>query len=162
MGVVTVVAAHVVGSNNGFEPRDMAAVEEFMARDAANLDWLAQGFAAAREAGSKAVIVAIHASMFESGFGPSWAPETWLSHSGFAAFGPALIAEAASFGGPVLLVCGDSHRFRQSRPFPAGAPNLLALEVPGAEEMHAVRVTATPGAAELFSVALLENPALSN
>ncbi len=162
MGGVTVVAAHVVGSNNNFEIRDMAAVREFMDRDAANVAWLSEGFAAAREAGSEAVVVAIHADMFEFDFGPSWAPEDWLRHSGFAAFGPALVREAAAFDGPVLLVYGDSHRFRQSRPFPAGAPNLMAVEVPGAADMHAVRVTATPGAAGVFSVEMLTNPALSN
>ncbi len=159
---VTFVAAHVVGSNNNFEIRDMAAIQEFMDRDAANVAWLAQGFAAAREAGSEAVVVAIHADMFEFDFGPAWSPEDWLRHSGFAAFGPALVQEAAAFGGPVLLVYGDSHRFRQSRPFPEGAPNLMAVEVPGAADMHAVRITATPGAAGVFSVEMLANPALSN
>lgn len=160
MGDVTFVAAHVVGSNNNFEVRDMAAVEEFMARDAANLDWLGAGFAAAREAGSAAVVVAIHADMFGPEFGSGSDPEGWPRHSGFANFGPALIEEAAAFGGPVLLVYGDAHRFRQSRPFPEGAPNLLALEVPGAEDMHAVRVTADPDAAGAFSAELLRNPAL--
>ncbi len=159
-GGVTFVTAHVVGSNNNFEIRDSAAVDEFFARDAATTRWLRDSFADA--AGSDAIVVAIHADMFEFDFGPSWSPETWLRHSGFQNFGPALVEEAAAYGKPVLLIYGDSHRFRQSRPFAEGAPNVLALEVPGADAMHAVRIgvdTTLPGA---FTISLLRNPALTN
>ncbi len=154
------VTTHVVGSNNNFEIRDKAAVDEFFARDAANLEWLTESFAAASDA--EALVLAIHADMFEFDFGPWWDPESWLRHSGFASFGPALIEAAARFEKPVLLIYGDSHVFRQSRPFPEGAPNLMAVEVPGDENMHAVRISANTEAPGIFAMSLLKNPALSH
>ncbi len=156
---VLFVTAHVVGSNNNFEVRDPAAVQEFFARDAANVTWLRESFAAAGEA--EALVLAIHADMFEFDWN-EFDDGTWLRHSGFLNFGTALREEAAAFGKPVLLIYGDSHVFRQSRPWPEDAPNLMALEVPGAEQMHAVKITADPAAAGVFSVSLMRNPALSN
>jgi hypothetical protein len=153
------VTAHVVGSNNNFEPRDMAAIEEFMARDAANVAWLRESFAAAADA--PALVLALQADMFEFDWN-AFGDGTWLRHSGFARFGTALVEEAAAFGKPVLLVYGDSHVFRQMRPFPDAAPNLLALEVPGEDDMHAVEVTADLATSGVFSVALVRNPALTN
>ena len=150
-GDVMFVTAHVVGSNNNFETRDMAAVQEFMARDAANLAWLSDSFAAAADA--KALVLAIHADMFEFDF-DSFGNQNWLRHSGFNKFGPALKREAAAFGKPVMLVYGDSHVYRQMRPFPKDAPNVMSLEVPGSKDMHAVEVTIDPDSSGVFSVAL--------
>ena len=155
---VLFVTAHVVGSNNNFQTRDRAAVEEFMARDAASTAWLEESF---REAGdAAAVVVAIHADMFGDGFDAE--DGSWSGHSGFAGFGAALKEQAAAFGGPVMLIYGDSHVFGQMRPFPAEAPNLMAMEVPGADAMHAVEIAVDPEAPGAFSVSLLKNPALSN
>ena len=94
---VVVVMAHAVGSNNGFEPRDMATVREHLDRDAANGRWLRAGFAAARDADAGALILAIHGNMFGPGFGPPWDPEGFLSQSGFARFAEGLIDEANAF-----------------------------------------------------------------
>ena len=152
---VMFATAHVVGSNNNFEPRSVGAVEEFMAREAATTEWLRDAFVAASDA--EALVLAIHADMFPGGFEGSWAGE-----SGFRTFGSALIKEAAAYGRPVLLIYGDSHIFEQARPFPTEAPNVMALQVPGAEDMHAVEITVDPEAAGMFSLSLVENPALSN
>ena len=158
LGDVRFVTAHVVGSNNNFQTRDMGAVEEFIARDAASTAWLEESF---RQAGdAAAVVVAIHADMFGEGFDAQ--DGAWAGHSGFAGFGAALKEQAAAFGRPVLLVYGDSHVFGQMRPFPIEAPNLMATEVPGAEAMHAVEITIDPESPGVFSVSLLENTALSN
>jgi len=155
---VMVVTAHVVGSNNGFEPRSPAAVEEHLGRDAANVRWITSSFEQAANAGVAAVVVGIHADMFEFNFGPRWAPEGWLSSSGHRAFGEALVAGAAGFEKPVLLIFGDSHTFRVFRPFPLSAPNLTALEVFGASDMHAVEVTVDPDTLGIFAYRPLMNP----
>ena len=154
---VMFVTAHVVGSNNNFEIRDATAVAEFMARDAANLKWLESSFAASGDA--KALVLSIQADMFEFDWN-AFDDETWLRHSGFSAFGPKLIELSAAYGKPVLLVYGDSHTFRQSRPFPAKASNVLALEVPGEADMHAVEITIDTATSGVFSVALVTNPAV--
>lgn len=157
---VMVVTAHVVGSNNNFEIRDQTAVAEFFTRDAANIRWLKDGFAAAKAEGAAALVLAQQADMFEF----DWAAEgdgdeTWLRHSGFQNYGETLKAEAAAFGKPVLLVYGDSHVFRAMRPFPLAAPNVLALEVPGEKQMDAVEITIDPATSGVFSTALIKNPA---
>lgn len=156
---VMFVTAHVVGSNNNFEVRDIAAVNEFLARDAADLAWLDESFAAAAE--SKALVLAIQANMFEFDWN-EFGDESWLRHSGFQNFGNKLIELSAAYGKPVLLVYGDSHVFRQSRPFTTRAPNVLALEVPGEERMDAVEVTIDPATSGVFSVSFVANPALAS
>lgn len=154
---VMFVTASVPGSNNNFEVRDMAAVTEFMARDAANVKWLEDSFAAAKD--SKALVLGIQANMFEANWNIG-GDETWSTFSGYMTFGAKLIELSAAFGKPVLLVYGDSHVYSETRPFPQNAPNVLALQVPGEKRMDAVEVTvdtATPG---VFSTVLVKNPAL--
>ncbi|NJM83899.1 MAG: hypothetical protein HC844_16910 [Tabrizicola sp.] len=155
---VMFITVHVTGSNNNFEIRDKSAVDEFFARDAANLAWLKESFAAAPDAG--AVVVAMQADMFEFDWN-EFDDYTWLRHSGFQNIGTALREEAAAFGKPVLLIYGDSHVYRSMRPFPDDAPNVLALEVPGEERMHAVEVTVDTATSGVFSTALIRNPAIT-
>lgn len=155
---VYVITVHVVGSNNNFEIRSPEAAAEFMARDAANLAWLDDSFAAALAAGAPGVVVAIQADMFEFDFN-EFGDEAWLRHSGFANFGPALVRNAAAYGKPVLLVYGDSHIFRVFRPFPQTAPNVTALEVFGADDMHAVEVSVDTEDPAVFGYRPLLNPA---
>jgi len=156
---VMIVTAHVVGSNNGFEPRSPAAVAEFFERDAANIAWLEDGFDAAKD--SDALILAFHADLFEFDFGET-GDGKWLRHSGYRAFGKALRKQARKFGKPVLLVFGDSHRHRIFRPFPDDAPDVTALEVFGAKEMHAIEITVQRGTGGpvRFTIKPLLNPAL--
>ena len=157
MNDVMFVTAHVPGSNNNFEVRDIKAVEEFMARDAADVKWLQDSFAAAKDA--KALVLGIQANMFES----DWNIEgdlTFSRQSGFINFGNELRAQAAAFGKPVLLVHGDTHIFAEARPFPMDAPNVLELQVPGEDQMNAVEVTIDPSTSGVFATRLLVNPAV--
>ena len=156
---VMFVTAHVVGSNNNFEVRDRAAVMEFFDRDAANVAWLQSSFDKAIDDQSSALVLAIHADMFEFGFN-SFGRERFLRHSGFKRFGEMLVGKAKEFGKPVLLIYGDSHVFRIFRPFRKTAPNITALEVYGAQAMHAVEITVRPGVAYPFGFRPILNPAL--
>jgi hypothetical protein len=151
------ITLHVVGSNNNFEPRDPAAVAEFFARDAANIAWLEAGFDKAIADAATAVVVAFQADMFEFDFN-AFGDETFLRHSGFGRFGSALVAKSAEFGKPVLIVFGDSHVFRVFRPFPRSAPNVMALEVFGDKDMHAVEVGVDPADPAVFSFKPILNP----
>jgi hypothetical protein len=157
MNDVMFVTASVPGSNNNFEIRDIKAVGEFMARDAANIKWLEDSFAAAKD--SKALVLGIQANMFES----DWhieGEEVWARHSGYSAFGPKLVELSAAYAKPVLLIYGDSHMYGEMRPFPVSAPNVLALEVPGEKMMDAVEVTVDPATSGVFSTMFIQNPAL--
>lgn len=158
---VVILTVHVVGTNNNFDPTRPGALAEFTARDAAGRAWLQAGFEAATEVDAAAVVVAIHANIFDGDWG-LLDRVTFPPTSGFRRFGPDLRRLAGAFGRPVLLLYGDSHVFRQARPFPAVAPNLLALEVPGGADMHAVEIGVDTDAPGVFSVGFLRNPALTD
>ena len=151
------ITLHVVGSNNNFEPRDPAAVAEFFARDEANVAWLTAGFDTAIAERAPAVVVAFQADMFEFDFN-AFGDESFLRHSGFRNVGSTLVEKAAEFGRPVLIVFGDSHIFRVFRPFPRSAPNVMALEVFGDKDMHAVEVGVDPADPAVFSFKPILNP----
>ena len=154
---VAFITAHIVGSNNGFEPHSEEAVAEFFDRNRAAISWLEQGFIASADAA--AIVVAIHGDMFEGEFNHN-GREGWVRRSGFRSFGEALKEAAATFSKPVLLVFGDSHVFKQFRPFPKSAPNVLAVEVFGARHMHAVEISVDTTQRGVFSVAPFLNPAM--
>ena len=65
------MTAHVVGSNNNFDAVEGSdATAEFLVRDEANREWLADSFDRATAADAGAVVIAIHADMFRDGFHP--------------------------------------------------------------------------------------------
>ena len=155
------VAAHVVGSNNNFEVRDRRAIAEFFARDKANVAWLNAGFDRAISTKARALVLAIHADMFKAGFFRA-KKEAFSGASGFKRFGDALLKKAAAFKKPVLLIYGDSHKYKITRPLPKKAPNVLALQVFGAKQMHAVKVTVDTKKPEVFGIEPIKNKALAN
>lgn len=158
-GSVWFVTAHVVGSNNNFDAvAGSGMAKEFFARDKANRAWLGDSFDKAIAADAEAVVVAIHADMFGDGFDPE--AESFARVSGFKDFSRTLHTKTQSFGKPVLLLFGDSHEFRIFHPFPRSAGNLIAVEVYGAEHMHAVEITVDTDAATVFTVKPVQNPAL--
>ncbi len=155
------ITAHVVGSNNNFQVRDRRAIAEFFARDEANVAWLNAGFEGAVAAKAKALVLAIHADMFTTGFFRA-KKEAFSGASGFKRFGDALIKAAAAFKKPVLLIYGDSHKYKATRPFPEKAPNVVALQVFGAKQMHAVKVMVDTNKPEVFDIRPIKNKALGN
>ena len=153
------MTAHVVGSNNNFDAVEGSdAAQEFLARDEADRVWLADSFDKAAAVAAEAVVVAIHADMFGSGFDPQ--QETFDPYSGFKGFAETLVREAKSFRKRVFLLFGDSHVFRVFQPFPRSAGNLTAVEVYGAEHMHAVAVRVRLRPTPRFTFAPLLNPVL--
>ncbi|MCH2096821.1 MAG: hypothetical protein MK142_00385 [Pseudomonadales bacterium] len=147
---VLVVTAHVPGSNNNASAADRGRIDEFFERDAANSAWLADSFRRAIDGDYAAVVVALHAEMFE------WEGNMF---SPFAETIRQLRLGAARFGKPVLLINGDSHGFVLDRPLyeargesgtPANA-NLWRLEVFGAPEIGAVEVSVDPADPTVFS-----------
>ena len=141
------VQVHMVGSNNNFETRDMAAIREFIARDAANIAWLEDSFKAAQARKVKGVVVSMQADIFDSAAYYGDFPR----HSGFAeSVGNTLLPAAQAFGKPVLIIHGDSHIFRIDRPFTDEEgeviQNVMRLEVFGEDDIDGVRVMVNPNA----------------
>ena len=150
---VAFITAHVVGSNNNFNPDEPSAVEEFMARNEANEAWLRESFAALGEA--DAFVVALHAEMFipQSGFGNGW----W-SWSPFRVMGVTLGQLSSEHEKPVLLLYGDSHQHKAFQPFPDHRPFLHAIEVYGHPDIKAIEIAVRPGADEPFRVSRTLSP----
>jgi hypothetical protein len=151
---VLFATAHIVGSNNNFESRDAQAVQEFFGRDAANVAWIEAAFSKAQQQQARALVLAFQADVFDSR--SPW--EDFPASSGFQrSIQQTLLPLARSWGKPVLVVHGDSHRFRIDQPFSLeGQPlmNITRLIVPGASDVRAVRVRVSPDTT--FKFELLE------
>jgi hypothetical protein len=110
--------------------------EEFRTRSAAVARWLAQSFDLARRERLPAVVLFMQAN--------PWASPT-SRYFGYRGLLAALAKESLGFNGEVLLVHGDTHRYRVDAPLrdPAtGAPvlNFTRVEVFGSPGMNWVRI----------------------
>jgi hypothetical protein len=110
-GPVTFIGLNIPGSDNNFADggKNGPAAQgqaEYAARNAANLDWLRAGFAAAKAAHSKGVMIVIQADM--------WDPTATVTH--FADTKAELARQSIAFDGKVVLVNGDSHSFEMDKP----------------------------------------------
>lgn len=118
------------GNNNARIPA------EYAAREKALLEWLAAAFRLARAQRHRGVVIAMQANPFV---------RSVAVKNGFAALLQALAEEAQAFEGEVLLIHGDTHRFRFDRPLlgrRTGRPlsNVTRLEVFGYPFVNWVRV----------------------
>lgn len=152
------VSLHLPGSNNNFETR-RGAPEEYFARNAANLAWIADSFAKAAREGAKGVVFVFQANMWEE----QEVPKLPLQN-GYADTLRAFTEESLKFGKPVLLVQGDSHVLRIDQPLKdrngRTIETVTRLQVMGAAEVHAVRITidaAEPGLFGFTPVRVPEN-----
>jgi hypothetical protein len=125
---------------------------EYSVRDRAVRLWLAESFAMARARGLRGLVVFLHADMWNADGQP---------RRGFAALLETLTAETRNFGGEVLLVNGDSHRYRVDRPLRDpetntplgnflrvvvfGSPSMRWVRIRVSEEAGRVKFEATPG-----------------
>ena len=155
---------HVVGSNDGQAPwfgdrKDPASgaaapetpaetalrSREYVAREAAALDWIDRVFDAAERRRAPGVVLGMQADMWDGAA---------ASQTAFAPIKAVIADRAARFAKPVLLAQGDSHRFKVDRP--AGMPqNLTRVVVQGAADVGQphewLRLKVDPGAPGVFS-----------
>ena len=140
-------AVHVVGSRNDLAPWFGSAeteqqreprLEEYRTRLAADLAWLDRTFATARREGAEGVVIAMQADTFAR------PPE------GFEEIIERIEDRARQFGGPVLLLQGDTHTYKVDRPL-TGAPNVTRIVVEGETADEWLRLRIDPRADELFS-----------
>ena len=156
------MTAHIVGSNNGFQTQRPAVVKEYYVRSRANSAWIEDGFRIAAETGASAIVLAIHADVFEGR--SQWTD--WPENSGFTETMRVFRKLAEAYRKPVLLIHGDSHVFRIDQPFTSANPdrknqvldNVTRLEVFGAPDVHAVRITVDLERPEIFGFAPLFGP----
>jgi hypothetical protein len=151
------------GSNNDLDPwtHNVAASpgqqqQEFDSRQAADLEWLDHVFALAEDNHARAVVLGIQADMWDPAAGTA-------ELTGYSAFIQELAQRAIDFGGPVLLLNGDSHNFEVDNPLAAGdpshgvstpVPNLTRITVQGGSDhfpLEYLRLTVDPRRQAPFS-----------
>jgi hypothetical protein len=166
-GGVVFLGLNVPGSNNNKVAPDCrasnsnrtlddcaAANVEYAARDAANIQWLRDGFALARSRGLHGLMLVLQADMgFDLPETETFNERAQPQFDGYTAFLSALVAETQAFDGQVVLVHGDTHFFKMDKPLVDQAhlvPNLTRLETFGSPNVHWVKVTVDPRSRNLF------------
>lgn len=137
-GGIVFATVHVVGSNNNLQ-RDAATLAEYSARNQANLVWIEAAFARAREAGAGAVVLGMQADLFFE--------KHPYERTGFNDTIAAITEHAKTWTKPILLIQGDTHRYKVDQPLyewstRARFPHVTRLIVPGAETVHGVVIEA--------------------
>lgn len=166
-GSVVYLGLDVQGSNDNYPYRDTdgesgAVVvrseaelrrqrNEEVARKAAGLHWLAEGYEYAKRVGAKGILIDWQAD-------PNFNNEQHLSNphdwNAFPDYVNALRSETMNFRGQVALVHGDSHYFKVDKPInlPSGGvlANFTRVETFGARQTHWVSLTVDPSDPNLF------------
>ncbi|MEZ5093221.1 hypothetical protein [Nocardioides sp.] len=157
---------HVVGSNNSLdpwtgntEPTPQQLVEE-RRRTAGDLALIRQAFREARQEHAAGVVLAMQADMFD----PTVPDPVFEEWSAFQPIARTIAAESARFGGPVLLLNGDSHAYHVDQPLAAGsfwsdfydvrtpAPNLTRVTIDGSTGVNDwLKVTVDKDTPTVFS-----------
>jgi hypothetical protein len=161
-GPVVYIGLNVQGSNDnypwvGYDPRPSTEIArqdaEEVARKAANLHWLAEGFAYAKQIGAKGVLVDWQA---DPNFNNENDPQSLHPHDwdAFPDYVNALRSETEAFSGQVVLVHGDSHYFKLDKPLKNAnggvLRNFTRVETFGARNTHWVSATIDPNDPNLF------------
>lgn len=128
-GVLFVTINIPGGSNNdtdvwyGAPTETDAQAQARNERTGADLRWLDTAFAAAGLLHAKGVVIGTQADM--------WDPEKGAAHqAGYELFVQSIASHTTAFGGPVLMVNGDSHTYRSDNPLSATASCTWELTTP--------------------------------
>jgi hypothetical protein len=168
---VVFVTLNVPGSNNDGLPwsggtgsflNEAARLQEVRERNAANLRWLDRAFHEANEVRKAAgVVIAIQADMWD----PAAVATGGDGLNGYTEFVQALANHAVAFGGPVLLINGDSHVYGTDQPLAdatsatgmihhtQAVPNLTRITVQGSTNTpnEWLKLTIDPSSANVFT-----------
>jgi hypothetical protein len=165
LGPVVYIGLNIQGSNDNYpyagvdgETRSQTEIDrqraEEVARKAANLDWLEQGFEYAKRTGAKGVMVVAQADLNFNNENHLTDPRSW---DAFPAYVDALRDAALAFDGQVAYVHGDAHYYKQDQPLsgPNGGvvANFTRVETFGARNTHWVSATIDPSSREVFTFA---------
>jgi hypothetical protein len=160
-GPVVYLGLNVQGSNDNYPYPDTdsrSATEqqrmrdEQAARKAANLHWLSEGFAYAKQVHAKGVMIVWQA---DPNFNNEQHPANPHDFDAFPDYVTALRNETLAFPGQVVLVHGDSHYFKLDKPLtlPSGKVlgNFTRVETFGASSTDWVQATVDPRSRNLFT-----------
>lgn len=161
-GPVVYITLNMQGSNDNYpyagvdgETRPQAEIDrqrsEEVARKAANLSWLREGFAYAIQVHAKGVMVIAQADLNFNNENHLADTRSWDAYPDYV---NALRDAALAFAGPVAYVHGDSHYFKVDKPLsgPKGGvvANFTRVETFGARNTHWVSATIDADNPDLF------------
>jgi hypothetical protein len=166
-GPVVYIGLNVQGSNDNYPYHDTDAEnptapvrsdaeiqrqrDEEVARKAADLHWLDEGFAYAKQIGAKGILIDWQADPNFNNEQQLTNPHDWDAYPDYV---NALRTETMSFPGQVVLAHGDSHYFKVDKPInlPNGAvlANFTRVETFGARQTHWVSASIDPNNPNLF------------
>ena len=126
---VAFITAHVIGSNNNFDPSNERNTNEFKKRDVANINWIKDSFKKYEKA--SAYVVAIHADMYSEG--STFSPV-------YEKFGLSLYNLSNDYNKPVLILYGDSHEYKNFQPMKENYPLIYAIENYGNPDINALLI----------------------
>lgn len=152
IGSALFIGLNVTGSNNNLG-RTPQMDAEYAQRGAANAAWLAEGFDVAKKNGHAAVFVAIQADPYFERASLRPASTT----DGYAQFRQELLAHVLDYGKPVILVHGDTHRYRVDHPLVDPATrkpvtNFTRIESFGSPNVDWIRVSVDPADPNLLAI----------
>lgn len=166
-GNVLFATLHLVGSGNGMNPWSEAMSIEAVRRTKANGAWIRAVAKIAADEDVDAVVLAMHAGLFDHGMASGLMSDivgTQIRGGFYSSYGHTvfeLLPFFASFEKPILVLHGDYHEFIVDRPFlvykseenPDANRNkhVTRLQVFGAPELKAVKVTVEPDTPWVFS-----------
>jgi hypothetical protein len=155
-GNVAFATIHIVGSNNNFLSTSINNNQEFFDRQKADMAWLEEIFKTATEKKNVAIVIAIQADMFFT--------IKDKDASGYNQIRKRLKELTLEFKKPVVLINGDSHVFIVDKPMmdetkaKTSIGNFTRLQVPGENNMNAVKITVHPYSPNIFQFEELNVP----
>jgi len=128
---------------------------EYAERDAANIAWMHDAFAAANAAKSAGLMIVFQGDL---GFDLPETEDTDESRlpekDGYAKFLDKLMEETKAFAGQVVIVHGDTHYFKIDKPLANATsliPNLTRVQTFGSPNVHWIKVSVDTSSREVFS-----------
>jgi len=152
IGPALFIGLNIPGSNNNLG-RTPQMDAEYARRSAANAAWLTEGFDLAKMNGHAALFIAIQGDpYFENAIG-----RTPHAADGFAQFRQELLAHTLAYGKPVILIHGDTHRYRVDHPLVDPATQrpverFTRIESFGSPFMDWIRVRVDPADPNLLAI----------
>ena len=150
------IALHVIGSRNNWGSRSRPS-DEYVARNAANLAFLRESFALAKQQNKRGIAIFIQAN---PGLHQSIPEERKSTETrGFDDFLRELQLLTVSFAKPVVLIHGDTHHFRIDKPLVDrighAVANFTRVEAFGHPNYYWLRLRVDPADPDLFSFRLV-------
>lgn len=133
-----------------------AANAEYLARDTANVTWMAESFVQASANKVRGLVLVVQG---DPGFDLPETEEldesTLPMVSGYRHFMSQLVAQTQAFNGEVLFVHGDTHFFKLDKPLLQPGQtltNFTRLQTFGSPSLHWVKVKVNPASENLFQI----------